>query len=112
MSLFWMKLILFWMFASIVQFVPPLWEYLHENFFLWFRGQCDKYLRTVEMPRLVRQSNCQYISLAERLRFIPQDRRFDRWILTKCLQVFRDDLDIEPKQEEPLGQMPWEAQKG
>ena len=60
------------------------------------------------MPRLVLQSNCPYLSLAERLRCIPVNRTFDRLIITKCIQLFKPFLDIEPIPEDPSEQMPWD----
>ena len=103
-----MNLFLFWIYASFIRRIPFLWRNYKENWFYWFKGQCDEYLESVEMPRLVRQSNCRYISLAERLRFIPMERIFHRSVMTKCIQLFRSDLDIEPIPEEPYELMPWE----
>jgi hypothetical protein len=103
--LFCMKLIHFWMFASIVRFISPLWEYCHENLFWWFEWQCDEYLRTVEMPRFVRQSGCLYTTLANHLRYVPEERRFDRFVLTQCIRLFDSRMVIQlppPVVTEPL----------
>ena len=102
-----MNLYFLFMLASFFKFFPSLWENYQETLFLWFSRYCSEYLSSVEMPRLVQQYNCPYLSLAERLRYIPEDRRFDRWIITKCIQLFRRDLNIKPRVIETTD-MPWE----
>lgn len=105
-------LILFWMFASLIRMFPFLWENYREPLFSWFLRYCDNYLKTVQTQLLVRQSNCQYISLANRLQHIPKERKFSRWLLTRCIKLFRSDLNIEQLSVVKNECMQCEVQKG
>lgn len=101
-------LINFLVLATNIRADDNLWSKCEKSLFETFSKLCSSYLTSVEMPRLVLQSNCPYLSLAERLRCIPVNRTFDRLIITKCLQLFRAGLNIEPIPEGPYEPMPWD----